>query len=112
MGALIQDAKLTVAHVGDSRGVLCRGGLAVAVTEDHKPEIEKERRRIEGLGGFVSHIGCWRAMGILAMSRAIGDLFLKPYVSAEPEVRTVPLEEDDEFLVLASDGIFDVFDND
>jgi len=110
--ALIQDTLLTVAHVGDSRGVLCRGGVAIEVTEDHKPEIDKERRRIEDLGGFVSHIGCWRAMGILAMSRAIGDLFLKPYVSAEPEVSEYPLTEADEFLVLASDGVFDVFDND
>ena len=48
------------------------------------------RRRIESLGGFVSYIGCWRAMGILAMSRAIGDLFLKPYVSAIPGVHTPP----------------------
>ena len=38
------------------------------------------------MGGFVSHIGCWRAMGVLAMSRTIGDLFLKPYVGAAPDV--------------------------
>ena len=103
---------LTVAHVGDSRGVLCRAGCAMAITEDHKPELEPEKARIEGLGGFVSFIGCWRAMGILAMSRAIGDLFLKPYVSAEPDVSSIALRLDDEFIVIASDGIFDVFDND
>lgn len=110
--ALVQEDRLTLAHVGDSRGVLCRGGTAVELTHDHKPESEEEKRRIEALGGFVSYIGCWRAMGILAMSRAIGDLFLKPYVSAEPEVSTIMLETKDEFFVLASDGIFDVFDND
>ena len=110
--ALVEAKTLTIAHVGDSRGVLCRaGGETVAVTQDHKPELEPERRRIEALGGFVSHIGCWRAMGILAMSRAIGDLFLKPYVSAEPEVSSMPLQDTDEFVVLASDGVFDVFDN-
>jgi len=109
--ALVQEDTLTLAHVGDSRGVLCRGGKAVELTHDHKPEMEAEKRRIESLGGFVSYIGCWRAMGILAMSRAIGDLFLKPYVSAEPEVSTVKIEAKDEFIVLASDGIFDVFDN-
>jgi protein phosphatase 1L len=103
---------LTIAHVGDSRGVLCRAGYAVAVTEDHKPDLESEKKRIEALGGFVSFIGCWRAMGILAMSRAIGDLFLKPYVSAEPDVTSMPLKDDAEFLVIASDGVFDVFDND
>jgi hypothetical protein len=52
------------------------------------------------------------AMGILAMSRAIGDLFLKPYVSAEPEVNQFALTAGDEFVVLASDGVYDVFDND
>jgi len=110
--ALVQEETLTVAHVGDSRGVLCRAGTAVELTKDHKPELEQEKRRIEALGGFVSYIGCWRAMGILAMSRAIGDLFLKPYVSAEPEVSSVPLQRTDEFIVLCSDGVFDVFDND
>eukprot|EP00312_Isochrysidales_sp_CCMP1244_P024435 CAMPEP_0202778220 /NCGR_PEP_ID=MMETSP1388-20130828/54215_1 /ASSEMBLY_ACC=CAM_ASM_000864 /TAXON_ID=37098 /ORGANISM="Isochrysis sp, Strain CCMP1244" /LENGTH=372 /DNA_ID=CAMNT_0049447481 /DNA_START=32 /DNA_END=1150 /DNA_ORIENTATION=- len=109
--ALVEPTVLTVAHVGDSRGVLCRGGAAVPITDDHKPEVAAERRRIEALGGFVSYIGCWRAMGILAMSRAIGDLFLKPYVSAVPDVKALPLEESDEFVVLASDGLFDVFDN-
>ena len=92
--ALVQDEALTVAHVGDSRGVLCRAnGETHAITQDHKPELEAEKKRIEALGGFVSYIGCWRAMGILAMSRAIGDLFLKPYVSAEPGMRapgTIP----------------------
>ena len=106
------ETTLTVAHVGDSRGVLCRGGYAVAVTEDHKPDLPAEKARIEALGGFVSFIGCWRAMGILAMSRAIGDLFLKPYVSAEPEIKSMPMSKEDEFLVIASDGVFDVFDND
>lgn len=110
--ALVQEETLTIAHVGDSRGVLCRAGTAVELTKDHKPELEQEKRRIEALGGFVSYIGCWRAMGILAMSRAIGDLFLKPYVSAEPEVSSYPLQRTDEFVVLCSDGVFDVFDND
>ena len=111
--ALVQDDALTIAHVGDSRGVLCRkNGQALALTQDHKPELPEEKRRIEALGGFVSYLGCWRAMGILAMSRALGDLFLKPYVSAEPDVSAMALEASDEFLILASDGVFDVFDND
>lgn len=110
--ALVEEQVLTIAHVGDSRGVLCRAsGTTIAITQDHKPELEQEKQRIESLGGFVSYIGCWRAMGILAMSRAIGDLFLKPYVSAEPDIAVVPLHDTDEFVVLASDGVFDVFDN-
>ena len=65
---------------GDADAPTCReGGTTLALTQDHKPELDPEKKRIEALGGFVSYIGCWRAMGILAMSRAIGDLFLKPY---------------------------------
>jgi len=110
--ALVQDDCLHVAHVGDSRCVLGRaGGRTQGVTQDHKPELALEKQRIEALGGFVSYIGCWRAMGILAMSRALGDLFLKPYVSAEPDVCRYELNETDEFIILASDGVFDVFDN-
>ena len=45
------------------------------------------------------------------MSRAIGDLFLKPYVSAEPDVRAMPIVAADEFIVLASDGVYDVLNN-
>lgn len=88
--ALVEEEKLTIAHVGDSRGVLCRAGSALPITQDHKPEMEAERKRIEALGGFISYIGCWRTMGILAMSRALGDLFLKPYVSATPDVLVRP----------------------
>lgn len=70
--ALVQDDCLHVSHVGDSRAVLCRAsGRTQALTQDHKPELAPEKQRIEALGGFVSYIGCWRAMGILAMSRAL-----------------------------------------
>lgn len=65
--------QLYVANLGDSRAVLCSNGRAVAMSEDHKPNREDERRRIEALGGRVIHYGTWRVEGILAVSRAIGD---------------------------------------
>lgn len=81
------NGELTVAHVGDSRGVLCRGGRAVALTADHKPEDTLERERIEAAGGFVTERGyCMRVQGVLAMSRALGNRLLKPFVSAVPTV--------------------------
>jgi len=40
-----------------------------------------------------------------------GDYYLKPYVSAEPEVTVVDRTEQDEFLILASDGLWDVVSN-
>lgn len=44
------------------------------------------------------------------MSRAIGDNYLKPYVSCEPEV-TITDRTDDDCLILASDGLWDVVSN-
>ena len=49
--------ELYIANAGDSRGVLCRGGKALALSEDHKPAQESERSRIIAAGGFLSEIG-------------------------------------------------------
>jgi len=50
--------------------------------------------------------------GMLAMSRAIGDSYLKPFVISDPEVRVVERKDgEDEFLILASDGLWDVVSN-
>lgn len=65
---------LHVANVGDCRGVLCRGGTAVPVTEDHTPSIPREAARVEGAGGFVSR---GRVNGILGVSRSFGDIHCK-----------------------------------
>ena len=53
-----------------------------------------------------------RVLGVLATSRAIGDNYLKPYVSSEPEVTVTERIEEDEFMILASDGLWDVVTND
>lgn len=53
-----------------------------------------------------------RVLGMLAMSRAIGDNYLKPYVIPEPEVTVTDRTDDDECLILASDGLWDVVSND
>jgi len=81
-----------------------------ALTEDHKPSDPKELARIKAAGGFVSLSG--RVMGVLNMSRALGDFSLKDYVVSTPEVRTTELGSSDEgFILLACDGVFDVFTN-
>ncbi len=55
--------------------------------------------------------GVWRVQGILAVSRAIGDKELKRYVTGSPEVESCLLGSDDDFIVLASDGIWDMLTN-
>ena len=57
MVAVVKGNELWVANAGDSRAVLCRGGQALALSEDHKPQSETERNRITAAGGFVSDVG-------------------------------------------------------
>ncbi|KAF2951196.1 hypothetical protein DAI22_01g244300 [Oryza sativa Japonica Group] len=76
-----------VANVGDSRTVMSKAGKAIALSSDHKPNRKDERKRIENAGGVVTWSGTWRVGGVLAMSRAFGNRFLKRFVVAEPEVQ-------------------------
>lgn len=108
VASLLLDDMLYVANLGDSRAVLSCHGRAIPMSSDHKPNREDERRRIEALGGRVIHYGTWRVEGVLAVSRAIGDRRLKKFVTPEAEIRERRLESGDEFLILASDGLWDV----
>ncbi|KAL6779395.1 hypothetical protein ACKKBG_A12165 [Auxenochlorella protothecoides x Auxenochlorella symbiontica] len=112
--ALVKAGVLTVANAGDSRCVLSRGGVALAMTQDHKPDDPAEYARIINAGGFVAD---GRVNGSLNLSRALGDMEYKQSkemgpehqaVTAVPEVRTETLQAGDEFLILACDGIWDV----
>ncbi|XP_051143005.1 protein phosphatase 2C 51-like [Andrographis paniculata] len=110
--AVVGDDELVVANCGDSRAVLCRAGVAVQLSDDHKPDRPDELARIELAGGRVINWNGQRVLGVLATSRSIGDDYLKPYVIADPETRVMNRGEDDEFLILASDGLWDVVSND
>uniref|UniRef100_A0A383WM94 PPM-type phosphatase domain-containing protein n=1 Tax=Tetradesmus obliquus TaxID=3088 RepID=A0A383WM94_TETOB len=112
---------LYAAHAGDSRAVLCRDAAAYRLTEDHKPHLPHERSRIEEAGGRVDFQRCWRVVveprdgrpgSGLAVSRSLGDLdFKEPYryVECEPDVTRLPLQpRRDTFVVLGSDGLWDV----
>lgn len=110
--AILVGDRLLVANVGDSRAVICRGGEAIAVSRDHKPDQTDERQRIEDAGGFVMWAGTWRVGGVLAVSRAFGDKLLKQYVVADPEIKEEKVDSSLEFLILASDGLWDVVSND
>eukprot|EP00004_Rigifila_ramosa_P021234 TRINITY_DN5608_c2_g1_i1.p1 TRINITY_DN5608_c2_g1~~TRINITY_DN5608_c2_g1_i1.p1 ORF type:complete len:1185 (+),score=262.03 TRINITY_DN5608_c2_g1_i1:3-3557(+) len=97
--------QLNIANVGDSRGVMFRNGTPLRLTFDHKPDVLEEEERIKSRGGFVSEDG--RVCQMLAVSRALGDFHLNPFVSPFPHVRTVEIDEGDDFFVLASDGLWD-----
>ncbi|EYU37393.1 hypothetical protein MIMGU_mgv1a023042mg, partial [Erythranthe guttata] len=67
---LVGEEEIVVAHCGDSRVVLSRGGVAVPISIDHKPDREDEKERIEAAGGQVINYNGWRVQGVLATSRS------------------------------------------
>ncbi|XP_050364443.1 protein phosphatase 2C 53-like [Argentina anserina] len=109
--SLICSSHIIVANSGDSRAVLCRGKEPMALSVDHKPNREDEYARIEAAGGKVIQWNGHRVFGVLAMSRSIGDRYLKPWIIPDPEVMFIPRTKDDECLILASDGLWDVMSN-
>ncbi|MED6221665.1 hypothetical protein PIB30_056970 [Stylosanthes scabra] len=110
--AVVTPEKIVVSNCGDSRAVLCRNGVAIPLSSDHKPDRPDELHRVQNAGGRVIYWDGPRVLGVLAMSRAIGDNYLKPYVISEPEVTVTDRSDEDECLILASDGLWDVVSND
>ncbi|XP_057767901.1 probable protein phosphatase 2C 27 [Salvia miltiorrhiza] len=112
--AMIHGRSLLVANAGDCRAVLSRCGVAVEMSEDHRPCCASERRRIESVGGYVDD---GYLNGQLGVTRALGNWHIKGLkegerggpLSAEPELRLTTLTKEDEFLIIGSDGIWDVF---
>uniref|UniRef100_M1DLW0 protein-serine/threonine phosphatase n=1 Tax=Solanum tuberosum TaxID=4113 RepID=M1DLW0_SOLTU len=109
--AIVTDHAIVIANCGDSRAVLSRNGNALSVSFDHKPNRRDELARIKAAGGKLVYSRGLRVQGFLAMSRAIGDSYLKPYVISEPEFTFVKRKVNDECLILASDGLWDVVSN-
>ncbi|XP_073043356.1 protein phosphatase 2C 50-like isoform X1 [Primulina eburnea] len=109
--AIVSSTQIIVANCGDSRAVLCRGKVAVPLSTDHKPHREDEYERIEALGGKVINWNGYRVSGVLAVSRSIGDRYLSPYIIADPDITFHPRAKEDECLILASDGLWDVMTN-
>uniref|UniRef100_A0ACD5YMC8 Uncharacterized protein n=1 Tax=Avena sativa TaxID=4498 RepID=A0ACD5YMC8_AVESA len=123
--ALIRGNQIIVGNVGDSRCVLSRNGQAIDLSTDHKPNDPRERDRIEAAGGKVFQRdipkfesgrrhgtvpGIHRVDGIIATSRAL-ELFLTPArqrVTCNPDIRTENITDDTDFLLIASDGIWQV----
>lgn len=111
--ALIVENRVFVANAGDCRTILCRKGHAVALSKDHVASCVEERDRVIKAGGQVKwQIDTWRVgSAALQVTRSIGDDDVKPAVTAEPEVTETILSTDDEFLVMASDGLWDIISN-
>jgi protein phosphatase PTC1 len=94
---------LYTANVGDARIILCRMGRALRLSYDHKGSDESEGRRIANAGGLILNN---RVNGVLAVTRALGDSYMKDLVTGHPyTTETVIQPDQDEFLILACDGV-------
>ncbi len=121
--ALFQDNQLVVTNVGDSEGVLCRAGKAVEVSTPHSIKYNPlERQRLVDLGARIykdrlGHPIYNPSYFSIAVTRAIGDILYKDpeYTNnvpsgliPTPETLTIELTDEDQFLILACDGLWDV----
>mmetsp|Transcript_23058 Transcript_23058/g.55991 ORF Transcript_23058/g.55991 Transcript_23058/m.55991 type:complete len:377 (-) Transcript_23058:9-1139(-) len=118
---LVLGRQIFCANVGDSRALLCRQGTTIELNKIHKPEDEAEKKRILAAGGRVKRHGpCFRVDGGLNLSRALGDFAYKDAslcaeqhkICAVPDVKELTLSRDDEFLVVACDGLFELLQPD
>ncbi|KAL6011968.1 hypothetical protein ACLOJK_002435 [Asimina triloba] len=109
--ALIFGRTMVIANAGDCRAVLGKRGRAIELSIDHKPNSSSERLRIEKLGGII-YDGYLN--GQLSVARALGDWHMKGPkgsacpLSAEPELKEAIISEEDEFLIMGCDGLWDV----
>ncbi|KAH7277230.1 hypothetical protein KP509_39G041200 [Ceratopteris richardii] len=108
---VIDNSSAYIANVGDSRAVLCRAGVATQLTVDHDPLSEKAH--IQGKGGRVTVLpgDVPRVNGQLAVGRAFGDKNLKTLLRVDPDICCIQIDVTDEFLILASDGLWKVVEN-
>ncbi|RKF59953.1 Protein phosphatase 2C-like protein 1 [Erysiphe neolycopersici] len=97
---------LYTANVGDARIILCRKGKALRLSYDHKGSDENEGKRVANAGGLILNN---RVNGVLAVTRALGDNYMKDLVTGHPYTTETIIEPDtDEFIILACDGLWDV----
>jgi protein phosphatase 2C family protein 2/3 len=116
LAVLMVDDQLYIANVGDCRAVMARGTDSTQLTRDHKPQCEEEARRIAEADPDAHITADGYIYGELAVARGIGSQHLKldPSKRAftfQPEMHTVRVAKEDDFVVLASDGLWDKVGN-
>jgi len=97
---------LYCANVGDSRCILVNRKGVMRMSYDDRVDDPKETERIMSTGGVIVN---GRVYGTLMLSRSFGDWAIKSYgVIVDPHVTKIELSDDDLFLIIASDGVWDV----
>jgi len=109
--ANVGDARIVLWYVSDAENngfthTYSRRGRAVRLSYDHKGTDEKEGKRVTDAGGLILNA---RVNGVLAVTRALGDYYMKELVTGHPyTTETFLYHTHDEFIILACDGLWDV----
>ncbi|KAI4974568.1 hypothetical protein ZWY2020_047848 [Hordeum vulgare] len=98
--ALVVGGRILVANCGDSRAVLCRAGRAVPLSQDHKQPARPDEM---AAGGVMYHYD--------GVPRALGHTLINPEITCEPDITITARSDDDDCLILASNGLWDVISN-
>jgi protein phosphatase PTC1 len=96
---------LYTSNVGDLRVILYRKGQPYRLSYDHKATDINEINRIRDTGGLIMKN---RVNGVLAVTRSLGDSYMKDLVIGKPFTTSTEITADDEFMILACDGVWDV----
>ncbi|KAH0887656.1 hypothetical protein HID58_050085 [Brassica napus] len=141
LAGVICNGLVYIANAGDSRAVLGRserGGVrAVQLSVEHNANVESARQELwskhpNDPNILVMKHRMWRVKGIIQVTKSIGDAYLKraefnrepllpkyrvaeeitkPILSADPSVTVTQLKPEDEFMILASDGLWEHLSN-
>jgi len=111
--AYINSTSLYLANVGDSKAIVIRNGLPVALNIEHRANNEEERKNVENRGGFVfekksQNSSRFLVQGALELTRSIGDPHYKDFITCEPDIVEYTLDKDDQYIIMASDGFWNV----
>jgi len=119
--ALVIGPKIYIAHVGDSRVLLCKNGQVFWSTQDHQPKTDStESKRVTDAGGEVQYDKKDKVYRVdkLMVSRTLGDYYLPDFtkpkgVIASPDVQEFDIDTDKfDYIILGSDSVFDKNTND
>ena len=107
---LIKDNKIYCANVGDTKAYIIYDKTYKQISNDHKCTNEDERKRITEYGGKIIKN---RVMGQLILTRTLGDLYVKQFgVINTPDINVYDINETINYIIIASDGVWDVVDLD
>lgn len=110
---LLRGSDLYVANAGNVKAFLCKAdGSIMTLSHDHSPWNKRERNRVRKATDISRTERTALVNGLITSTRGLGnhgDPVLKSAVINLPDVTYVPLDDSDQFLVLASNGVWDVF---